>query len=63
MVKKKKSFKRFTVTVTQGTGSRISRGRFDTKSKAIKFKKKLLKSKRTDADTRNPRVKKFKGVF
>ena len=54
---KRKTF--FTVTVTQGTGNRISRGRFKNKADAKAFIKKL--NARTDADTKNPRIKKFLG--
>jgi len=52
---------KYTVRVTTGTGSRISRGRYDTKTEALQAIKKL--NARVDADTKNPRIKKFKGAF
>ena len=52
---------RYTVRVTTGTGNRISRGRYNTKQEAEQAIKRL--NSRTDADTKNPRIKKFKGVF
>ena len=52
---------RYTVRVTTGVGDRISRGRFDTKAEAKEFIGTL--DSRTNADTKNPRIKKFKGVF
>lgn len=51
----------YTVTVTSGVGHRVSRGRYDTKTMAKKALKRLQKSWRTDADTHNPRIKKYKG--
>ena len=51
----------YTVRVTSGSGQRVGRGRFETKSEAKKFIKKL--NARTDADTKNPRIKKFKGFI
>ena len=52
---------RYTVRVTTGTGNRVSRGRYNTKAEAQKAISQL--NSRTDADTKNPRIKKFKGAF
>ena len=52
---------RYVVRVTTGTGNRVSRGRYNTKEEARQAIKKL--NSRVDADTKNPRIKKFKGMF
>lgn len=58
---KSKKPTRYVIRVTTGTGDRVSRGRYNTKKEALRAIKKL--NSRTDADTRNPRIKKFHSVF
>lgn len=53
----------YTISVTSGMGNRITKGRYTTKSDAKKAINKLKKSWRTDADTYNPRIKKYKGYL
>jgi len=61
MVATKKKF--YTVTVTTGTGQRVSRGRFRTKAEAMQKLKSIKRSRRSDADTGNPRIKSFMGFI
>lgn len=50
------------VRVTRGDGHRVLRApRFEKKTQARLYVKKLQRSWRTDADTRNPRIIKFRG--
>jgi len=50
---------KYSISVTQGTGNRALRGSYKTKEEAKKALKNL--NSRTDADTRNPRIVKYKG--
>lgn len=59
MGSKRRTF--YTIRVTSGTGNRVSRGRYKTKTEAQKAVRNIQKSWRTNADTKNPRIKKYKG--
>ena len=47
----------YTISVLRGDGVRGTRGRYKTKAEAKKALQQLIKSRRSDADTRNPRIK------
>jgi len=61
MASKKRKF--YTISVLRGDGVRGTRGRFKTKAEAKKEVQRLIKSRRSDADTRNPRIKSYMGFI
>ena len=50
----------YTISVLRGDGVRGFRGRYETKEEAKKAIKILIRNRRTDSDTRNPRLVKIR---